>query len=144
MWRRSKRPAIAAEIAALAETFTEDLDVAAQRSLEADEQQMIAQIRPLMKRWSEVRAKGDRTEQAKLDCQIDEKFDLLFEFNTGHSFIGRRQSVINIGNYKYAVIAMTALALLLVAGITLLLRARIVRPLQAAVSVADRIARGEL
>ncbi len=69
---------------------------------------------------------------------------MLIEFTTGHSFIGRRQTVTNISNYKYAVIGTTVLALLLAGGITLLLRSRIVRPLQAAASVADRIAKGEL
>ena len=77
----------------LATTFDDDLEVAAQRSLEADEQRMIAQIRPLMKRWREVRARGDIAELEKLDKQIDEKFDLLIEYNTGHSFIGRRKTV---------------------------------------------------
>jgi signal transduction histidine kinase/HAMP domain-containing protein len=138
------RPAIAAEIAELGQTFDEDLEVAAQRSLEADEQRVIAEIRPLMARWRAVRETGDIAELQKLDVQIDEKFDLLIEFNTGHSFIGRRQTVSNIANYKYAVIGTTILALLLAGGITLLLRSRIVRPLQAAASVADRIAKGEL
>ncbi|MES2473047.1 MAG: ATP-binding protein [Pseudomonadota bacterium] len=138
------RPAIAAEIAALAETFNEDLDVAAQRSLHSDEQQMIAELRPLIKRWQAASDRGEIAELIRLDRQIDEKFDLLIEFNTGHSFVGRRQTVTNIANYKYTLIAMTALALLLAAGITLLLRSRIVRPLQAAASVADRIAKGEL
>ena len=138
------RPVIAAEIAALGQTFDQDLEVAAQRSLESDEQQVIAEIRPLMQRWRQVREKGDTSQLQKLDRQIDEKFDLLIEFNTGHSFIGRRQTVTNIANYKYAVIGTTVLALLLAGGITLLLRSRIVRPLQAAASVADRIAKGEL
>ena len=40
--------------------------------------------------------------------------------------------------------AITVFALLLAAGITLLLRSRIVRPLRAAATVADRIAKGEL
>ena len=140
----SERPAIAARIAELHATFDEDLDVAAQRSLHADEQRMIAEIRPLMKRWGEARSRGDMAELAKLDRQVDEKFDLLIEFNTGNSFIGRRQTVTNIENYKYALIGMTILALALAAGITALLRSRIVRPLQAAASVADRIASGEL
>ena len=52
-----------------------------------------------------------------------------------------RQTVTNIGNFKYASIGMTIFALLLAAGITLVLRSRIVRPLRAAASVADRIAR---
>jgi len=140
----AERKRIAAELDELNIAFQEDLDVAEQRSLQADERQVIAQIRPLMKRWNVARASGDMASLAKLDAQIDEKFDLLIEFNTGNSFTGRRQTVTNIENYKYALIAMTALALLLAAGITLLLRSRIVRPLQAAAGVADRIAKGEL
>jgi signal transduction histidine kinase/HAMP domain-containing protein len=140
----SDRAAIAANIADIEATFTADLDVAAQRSLAADEQDMISQIRPLMQRWREARARADTAELERLDQQIDEKFDLLIEFNTDHSFIGRRKTVTNIANYKYASIAMTAFALLLAAGITWLLRSRIVRPLRAAATVADRIAKGEL
>src|SRR5882757_9877108 len=48
------RPAIASEIADIATAFSEDLDVAAQRSLAADEHKVIAQIRPLVNRWREV------------------------------------------------------------------------------------------
>ncbi len=140
----SDRAAIASDIADIASTFTDDLDVAAQRSLAADEQKMIAQIRPLVTRWRQARSHGDTALREKLDRQIDEKFDLLIEFNTDHSFIGRRQTVTNIDNYKYASIVMTVLALLLAAGITWLLRSRIVRPLRAAATVADRIAKGEL
>ena len=140
----SGRAAIAADIAELASTFATDLDVAAQRSLAQDEQKMIAHIRPLVARWREARTRGDTAELENLDRQIDEKFDLLIEFNTDHSFVGRRQTVTNIGNYKYASMAVTVFALLLAAGITLLLRSRIVRPLRSAATVADRIAKGEL
>jgi signal transduction histidine kinase/HAMP domain-containing protein len=138
------RAVIAGEIAEIASTFDADLEVAAQRSLEKDEQKMISQIRPLIRHWRDVRARGDIAELERLDKQIDEKFDLLIEFNTDHSFIGRRKTVTNIGNYKYASIATTIFALLLAGGITLLLRSRIVRPLRAAATVADRIAKGEL
>ena len=79
-----------------------------------------------------------------LDQQIDGKFDLLIEFNTDHSFIGRRQTVTNIGHYKYASIGTTVFALLLAAGLTWLLRNRIVRPLRPPPRVADRIAKGDL
>jgi signal transduction histidine kinase/HAMP domain-containing protein len=105
---------------------------------------MIAQIRPLVARWREARTRGDTAELERLDRQIDEKFDLLIEFHTDHSFIRQRQTVSNIANYKYASIAITVFALLLAGGITLLLRSRIVRPLRAAATVADRIAKGEL
>jgi len=140
----AQRPAIAADISGIFDNFTTDLEVAKQRSLAADEQKVIAQIEPLVRRWRDARAAGDVAELSSLDQRIDDKFDLLIEFNTDHSFIGRRQTVSNIGHYKYASIGMTVLALLLSAGLTWLLRSRIVRPLRAAATVADRIAKGEL
>jgi signal transduction histidine kinase/HAMP domain-containing protein len=138
------RAAITAQITELADTFSADLDVAAQRSLEADEQKVIAKIKPLFERWRAARARGDIKELENLDQQIDGEFDLLIEFNTDHSYIGRRQTVTNIGHFKYASIAITIFALLLSAGLTWLLRSRIVRPLRAAATVADRIANGDM
>jgi len=138
------RVAIVAEIDDMAATFTGDLGVAAQRAGAQDELRLIAQIAPLVKRWQQARARGDHAELLRLDGVIDEKFDLLTELITDHSFVNRRQTVSNIANFKYVSIAVTVLALLLATGITLLLRSRIVRPLRAAASVADRIARGEL
>jgi signal transduction histidine kinase/HAMP domain-containing protein len=142
--RPAERAKIAEEISGIFENFTADLEVAKQRSFAADEQRVIAQIEPLVRQWRDARARGDVAELASLDQRIDDKFDLLIEFNTDHSFIGRRQTVTNIGHYKYASIAMTVLALLLSAGLTWLLRSRIVRPLRAAASVADRIAKGDM
>ena len=139
-----QRAAIAAEISDLAATFSTDLDVAAQRSHADDEVRTVRQIRPLVAAWRSARARGDIAELGRLDTKIDEKFDLLVEFHTDHSYIGRRQTGDNIANFKYAVAAMTALALLLAGGITWLLRSHIVRPLRAAASVADRIAKGEM
>ncbi|HEX4273568.1 MAG TPA: ATP-binding protein, partial [Rhizomicrobium sp.] len=87
---------------------------------------------------------GDHDQLAKLDDAIGDRFDLLIELITDHSFVARRQTVTNISNFKYASIAMTIFGLLLAAGVTLVLRSRIVRPLRAAASVADRIASGEM
>jgi signal transduction histidine kinase/HAMP domain-containing protein len=140
----AERQAIADEITDLVATFADDLDVASQRSLQPDEHRMIAEIAPLVKRWRAVRTAGDRATLEKLDQQIDDKFDLLIEYNTDHSFVGRRRTVTNITRYKYATVGVTLFALLLAGCITLLLRSRIVRPLRAAATVADRIARGEL
>jgi signal transduction histidine kinase len=138
------RSTIAEEIADIYATFNEDLGVAAERSPEADEQAMIRQLRPLVKRWREVRTRGDMAELARLDEEIDGKFELLIEYNTDHSFVGRRQTVTNIARYKYAVAGFTLLALLAAGLITWLLRSRIVRPLTAAARVADRIAKGDM
>jgi signal transduction histidine kinase/HAMP domain-containing protein len=138
------RPAITAELGDIASTFSGDLDVAAQRATATDERKLIAEITPLARRWREARVRGDLAGLEGLDNKINEKFDMLTELITDHSYIGRRQTVTNIARFKYVSIAMTGFALLLAAGITLLLRSRIVRPLRAAASVADRIAKGEL
>jgi len=138
------RAAIAAQINDMAATFSGDLGVAAQRAGSADELKLIAQIRPLVKSWQQAQARGDHAALERLDNATDEKFDLLIELITDHSFVNRRQTVSNIANFKYVSIGVTLLALLLATGITLLLRSRIVRPLRAAASVADRIAMGEL
>ncbi len=139
-----EKVAITADIADTVATFYDDLDVAAQRSYATDEQRLIRQIRPLVGQWREARNRGDIRTLERLDTQIDDKFDLLIELNTDHSFISRRQTVTNVTNYRYATLAATVLALMLAAGITLFLRRRIIRPLSAAAAVADRIAKGEL
>jgi signal transduction histidine kinase len=139
-----QRAAIAADIADIANTFSDDLDVAVQRSHAEDEVRAARQIRPLVTRWRAARASGDIAELERLDLRIDDAFDKLVEYHTDHSYIGRRTTVDNIAGFKYAVAAMTALALLLAAGITWLLRSHIVRPLRAAAAVADRIAKGEM
>jgi signal transduction histidine kinase/HAMP domain-containing protein len=138
------RAALASELDDMASTFSGDLDVAASRASAPDERKLIGEIGPLVKRWRTARINGDHAALVRLDDMIGEKFDLLIELITDHSFVARRQTVTNIGNFKYASIAMTIFALLLAAGITLILRSRIVRPLRSAASVADRIARGEL
>ncbi len=138
------RAAIAAEISDVTATFADDLAVAAQRANVGDERRLIAEIAPLVKRWQAARARGDHAALEQLDGAIDDKFDILTELITDHSFVNRRQTVSNIANFKYTSITVTLLGLLLATGITLLLRSRIVRPLRAAASVADRIARGEL
>jgi two-component system cell cycle sensor histidine kinase PleC len=134
----------AEEIGELADTFTADLDVAAERSLAQDEQKIIKDIRPLVARWRAARAKGDIAVLESLDRQIDGKFDMLIELNTDHSFVGRRIAVTNIARYKNVSVAITVLALLLATAITFYLKNAIVRPLSAAARVADRIAAGQL
>ena len=142
--RRQRTGAIAAEIGDLAATFAEDLGVAEQRSMTDDEKHLIREIRPLVARWRSLRAQDNVAALEKIDQQVDDKFDLLIELNTDHSFVGRRQTVSNVTTYKYLSAGATLLALLLAGAITLFLRSRIVRPLAAAATVADRIARGEL
>jgi signal transduction histidine kinase/HAMP domain-containing protein len=140
----AEKTAIADEIAQTVTTFDEDLAVAEQRSLAADEQRLIRQIKALVAQWRDARNRGDHKALEKLDTQIDDKFDLLIELNTDHSFVRRRQAVDNITHYLYVTVGGTVLALLLAAAITLFLRRRIIRPLSDAAQVADRIAKGQL
>jgi signal transduction histidine kinase len=139
-----ERGVIAGEISTLATNFADDLSVAEQRSLNDDERHLIREIRPLVARWRALRGNTDVPELERIAQQIDDKFDLLIELNTDHSFVGRRQTVDNVKTYEYLTAGATLLALLFAAAITAFLRSRIVRPLAAAAAVADRIARGEL
>jgi signal transduction histidine kinase/HAMP domain-containing protein len=139
-----QRRAIEDEISSLAATFADDLGVAEQRSLNDDEKRLIHDIRPLVARWRALRGNPDIAPLDKIAQQIDDKFDLLIELNTDHSFVGRRQTVSNVRTYEYLTAGATLLALLLATLITAILRSRIVRPLSAAAAVADRIAQGEL
>ena len=140
----AEKQAITAEIAQTVNTFNDDLAIAEQRSGAEDEQLLIHQIKTLVTQWRDARASGDRKTLERLDTQIDDKFDLLIEFNTDHSFIRRRQTVDNISHYLYGTLGGTVLALLLAAAITLFLRRRIIKPLSDAAQVADRIAKGQL
>jgi signal transduction histidine kinase/HAMP domain-containing protein len=138
------RAAITGEISDLASTFQDDLGVAEQRSLHDDEKRLIREIRPLVAQWRALRAKDDVVQLEKIAQQADDKFDLLIELNTDHSFISRRQTVSDVQAYEYVTAGATLLALLLAVAIAAFLRSRIVRPLSAAAAVADRIAEGEL
>jgi signal transduction histidine kinase/HAMP domain-containing protein len=138
------RADLIAQLGDMASSFSGDLDVAAGRASASDERKAIAEIAPLVRRWRTAQASSDHAQLAQLDDAVNDKFDLLIELITDHSFVARRQTVTNIADFKYASIAMTIFGLVLAAGITLILRSRIVRPLRAAASVADRIAGGEM
>ena len=140
----AERSSIVSDINDTASDFNDDLSVAEQRSFAEDEKKLIRQIRDLFGQWHDARQRDDSAALDRLDTKIDGKFDLLIEFNTDHSYIAERQAQTDVANYRYATIAATLLALLLAATITLFLRRRIIRPLSAAATVADRIAKGEL
>jgi signal transduction histidine kinase/HAMP domain-containing protein len=137
------RPKVDAEIDDLASTFFADLGVAEDRSPESDEHHEIEIIRSLVARWTAARHAGKDEEMDALARQIDDTFDLLIEFNTDHSFVGRRKAVEAISHFRYVLIGGLAGSILLAFLITVLLTRRIARPLSQAASVADRIAGGE-
>jgi signal transduction histidine kinase/HAMP domain-containing protein len=132
----------------LSQTFTDDLAVASARSQPGDEQVVIRQIRDLVARWNDLRLAGvtpsSGKELDKLAAQVIGQFDMLAELATGNSFVERRKVVSAIDNFRSSSLAALGVALALSVIITVFLIRRIIRPLRSAVSVADRIAEGEL
>jgi signal transduction histidine kinase len=143
----SARARIDSKIDDLTATFFDDLDVAQERLDAADELGVVHDIRSLVTQWRrdwrESEHRGTVADFTALDARILDRFDRLVELNTDHSFVGRRQAVWVIRDFKYAMIAMTCLSGLLGFGITLLLAQQIMKPLRSAVAAANRIAEGE-
>ena len=151
--RRANSPAadhaaIDRTIEELSEVFIEDLAVAEQRALAANERAVIADIKRLFAEWNDHRLAGGDPftdeELLRLGNKLVECFDVLTELIAGHTFVERRKAIWAISDYKYYSAGALAFALLLSAVITFWLARRILRPLSAAAVVADRIASGEL
>ena len=142
-----ERAAIDKKIEHLSKLFGEDLAVAAARSVHDDEKAVIAQIHDLVDRWNELRLNRgmpSTKDLGTLAAKVMERFDVLAELATGHSFVQRRKVVSDVAFFEYTSGAALILALLLSGGITLVLVRRIIRPLRNAAAIADRIAAGEL
>jgi len=142
-----ERAAIDKKIEHLSKLFGEDLAVAAARSVHDDEKAVIAQIHDLVDRWNELRLNRgmpSTRDLGTLAAKVMERFDVLAELATGHSFVQRRKVVSDVAFFEYTSAAALILALLLSGGLTLLLARRIIRPLRNAAAIADRIAAGEL
>jgi signal transduction histidine kinase/HAMP domain-containing protein len=138
-----QRAAIEADIDDLTSAFASDLAVAEERSTEPDERREIELIKSLVGRWTQARHAHNAVEMDRLARKIDAAFDLLVEFNTDHSFIGRRQAVEDVAQFRYVMAGGLAASLLLALFITLFLTRLIARPLSQAAAVADRIAAGQ-
>ena len=123
----------------------DDLGVAEQRSMTDDEKHLIREIRPLVARWRPCARSGDIAGIGK--ARSADRRQVRSSDRTQHRSQLRRpppdrQQYRELTNMLS--IGATLLALLLAGAITLFLRSRIVRPLAAAATVADRIASGEL
>jgi len=139
----AERPVIDSQIDALNGTFDDDLSVAADRSPQSDEKKEITTIKALMAQWSIARNQQNYLAMQRLSRQIDSAFDLLIEYNTDQSFIGRRKSVSAIAHFRYLLAEGVVKSLLIAFLITILLTRRIGWPLSQAASVARNIAAGE-
>src|SRR5216684_1634350 len=135
-------------LAAFARDFFEDMEVAEQRLLTERERSLAHAIRAEVAAWNQRVLTGlPALTPAELDAlneKIMHEFDLLIEYTAGSSFIERQRAVNAIGTSRSLAIAATGLALLLALTTALFLARRIVRPLTAAVVIAERIAGGEL
>src|ERR1700730_5570777 len=144
----TERPEIDRKLSDFAASFFEDLAVAEQRSLAADEQPVIEEIHQLVARWDMLRQRPSsncvEVELEMLAEKIVKQCDVLIELIADHSFIERRKSVTAIGSFQYISIPAALLVLLLSTAIRLFLARGTVRPFSAAASIADRIAGGEL
>jgi signal transduction histidine kinase len=142
----AEQPAIDAGLALLNSSFFEDLAVVADRSPAGDERKIVQQIKDLVAAWNGLISATDedtRRRRNALSDQIIERFDVLIELTTDHSYVARRRAITAIHEFTYTSIAATVAALLLSAAITFFLARRIIRPLAAAAVAADRIADGE-
>src|SRR5207248_11472453 len=98
-----------------------------------DEKAVIGQIQELAARWNELRRSPGAVsakELGTLAVKVVERFDVLAELATGHSFVQRRKVVADVAFFEYTSAAALILALLLSGCLTLLLVRRIVRPLR--------------
>ena len=142
-----ERAAIDKKIEHLSKLFNDDLAVAAARSVYDDEKAVIGQIQELVAQWNDLRRRPGAAsvkDPGALAAKVMERFDVLAELATGHSFVQRRKVVADVAFFEYTSAAALILALLLSGCLTLLLVRRIVRPLRNAAAIADRIAAGEL
>lgn len=132
----------------LTANFFDDLGIARERSMAADDRALTEQIKDLVKQWNQRRrAELQATNTSDLNAlskEIADQFDMLVELTTDHGFVERRKAISAISRFEYTNAGALVLALICSAALTLLLARRIVRPLTAAAAVADRIAGGEL
>ena len=93
----------------MASTFSDDLDVAAAALRAADEHHLIARDRAPGQTLARRRAPTATMPMLdRLDHAIDEKFDLLIELITDHSFVAAARPSPISPIIKYASIAMTS------------------------------------
>jgi diguanylate cyclase (GGDEF)-like protein len=149
-------PDIAAAVAEGAEDPTEsffgDLDVVEQRASSEAAVADVQRVRDLAKRWFAMKHAAEKASspglvhQAEdhLADQVRDAFEHLVEQTVDDGFANRRRAMLVSSRSQVLSLVVTGLALLLSMLMTVLLARRVVRPLSAATTVANRIAAGEL
>ncbi len=146
------RNRLAEDISTLTKTLSEDLKIAVQRSQSVRARKAASSVQNAVNAWTSMRERLlDRT---KLDtdwetldqyaAKVDEQIDLLINYTAGDGFIYRQTARATVARDLNLNIAGTALALVLSGLVAWTLARRIVRPVAAASTVAERIASGKL
>ncbi len=143
-----EKAAIDRVLAKLAESLSEDLAMARAQALSDPERADIDGIQDRVAHWNELwQAAPARAESRRLQdvsAQIEQSFDQLVALTIDQSLAERRNGLSAITRFQSWTIGGMILALIIAGAITFFLARRIVRPFRMAVSVADRIAGGQL
>ena len=140
------------QIAKLAQTLKEDLDIAVQRSQSERAKQAASHVEDAVTTWRRTSLNlldATRMDASweKLDTyarQVNEQIDLLINYTAGDGFIYRQSALATVERNIRLNIAGAALALILSGIVAWALTRRIIRPVAAASNVAECIATGRL
>ncbi len=136
----------------LAQTLTDDLAVAAERSLSAKAAHAARDLAAAVGEW-EIVAQTLLANQAgagawqELDARahdVSERIDLLINYTAGDGFRYRQQAIAAVRTQGLLNIFGLILTLILSVTVSILLQRQIMRPVAAASAAAERIASGEL
>ncbi|HXP29751.1 MAG TPA: ATP-binding protein [Stellaceae bacterium] len=147
-----RRSSVEARVDRLYQALNEDLAVAEKRSTSARAAAAARETVAAVAAWDGLRRQAlagtdtllDRAELEKHANIVVSAFDRLVELTAEDGFRGREQALASITAYHQFSIAATILALVLAAGVAMMLSRRMVEPIAAAARAASRIAEGEL
>jgi diguanylate cyclase (GGDEF)-like protein len=136
----------------LADTFTEDLGISAERSQSPRARRAADRVRDAAAQWlRQAKAIPAGTPLAdalaRLDAPaeaVNHEIDILINLTAGDGFLYRQLALRSIRTETAVDIAATLAGLLLSAAVTWFLHRRIAGPVSAASAFAERIARGDL
>ena len=140
------------EVSTLAQTLSDDLAVAVQRSQSDRAKGAAANVQLAASAWKSM--SEHLLDQTRLDAnwetldhyarKVDEQIDLLINYTAGDGFIYRQSARATVARDINLNVGGTALALLLSGLVAWALTGRIIKPVAAASSVAEHIAGGKL
>jgi signal transduction histidine kinase len=126
-----------------------DLEIARQRATSGETAGIVDEVEAAMARWAAIRRTLDGAVAANPDLAaahkaVLERLDVLIETTAGDGFLHRQRALAAIEENRDLAIGGVAIAILLTVLVTFLLGRRIVRPIHAALLVANRISGGDL